>query len=89
MAEAQDALEESVKGEARNMPPSKLRCNLIVADLAKQFRREVCVLSPEPRPVEFLEREGVLQTARVLTTGPLSPKRFPSLSVEVSSIWPD
>jgi hypothetical protein len=54
-----------------------------VEDLAKQFRRQVCVLSPEPRTVEVPEREGVWQAARVLTTRPLSPMRSEPLRLGV------
>jgi hypothetical protein len=33
--------------------------------------------------------DGKLRTVQVLTQGQLSPQRFPGVSVEVSSIWPE
>jgi Uma2 family endonuclease len=51
---------------------------------------EVWVLSPEARTFEVLQLlDGKLRTVQVLTQGQLSPQRFPGVSVEVSSIWPE
>ena len=45
---------------------------------------------PESRSFEVLHlEEGKLRTVRVLSSGRLSPRRFPSVDVEGSSIWPD
>jgi len=51
---------------------------------------EVWVLSPEARTFEVLQLlDGKLRTVQVLTQGQLSPRRFPGVAVEVSSIWPE
>jgi len=51
---------------------------------------EVWVLSPEARTVEDLQLlDGKLRTAQVMAQGQLSPKLFPGVAVDVSSIWPD
>jgi Uma2 family endonuclease len=51
---------------------------------------EVWVRSPEARTFEVLQLlDGKLRTVQVLTQGQLSPQRFPGVSVEVSSIWPE
>jgi Uma2 family endonuclease len=51
---------------------------------------EVWVLSPEARTFEVLQLlDGKLRTVQVLTQGQLSPQRFPGVTVEVSSIWPE
>lgn len=51
---------------------------------------EVWVLSPEARTFEVLQLlDGKLRTVQVLTQGQLSTKRFPGVTVEVSSIWPE
>jgi Uma2 family endonuclease len=51
---------------------------------------EVWVLSPEARTFEVLHLlEGKLRTVQILTQGQLSPRRFPGVAVEVSSIWPE
>jgi len=36
-----------------------------------------------------LLKNGKLVTDRVVTQGPLSPKLFPGVAIDVSSIWPD
>jgi Uma2 family endonuclease len=51
---------------------------------------EVWVLSPEARTIEVLQLlDGKLRTAQVMVQGQLSPKVFPDVAVDVSSIWPD
>jgi Uma2 family endonuclease len=51
---------------------------------------EVWVLSPEARTVEIQQLEvGKLRRAHIATEGRLSPKLFPGVAIEVSSIWPD
>lgn len=51
---------------------------------------EVWVLSPEAHTFEVLQLlQGKLQTVQILTQGQLSPRRFPGVAVDVSSIWPE
>jgi len=51
---------------------------------------EVWVLSPEARTIEVLQLlDGKLRTAQVMVQGQLSPKLFPAVAIDVSSIWPD
>jgi Uma2 family endonuclease len=51
---------------------------------------EVWVVSPEARTVEVLYLENaLLRTSRILASGPLTPKLFPQVSVDIAKIWPD
>ena len=50
---------------------------------------EVWVLSPEARTVEILLLEsGQLATAAVVRNGQLKPVHFPTMAVDIASIWP-
>jgi len=51
---------------------------------------EVWVMSPEARTVEVLLLQSeVLRTVQVATEGQLTPARFPGVSINIKSIWPD
>ncbi len=51
---------------------------------------EVWVLSPEARTFEVLQLlQGKLRTVQVLAQGELVPQRFPDVTVNVSSVWPE
>lgn len=51
---------------------------------------ELWIISPEAQTIEVLLLEkSKLVTHTVVTQGQLSPRRFPGVAVEVSSIWPE
>ena len=51
---------------------------------------EVWVVSPEAQTVEILLlQDGRLATTSLLREGQLKPTRFPEVSIDVSSIWPE
>jgi Uma2 family endonuclease len=51
---------------------------------------EVWVVSPEAQTVEvLLLQNGRLTTTSLLREGQLKPTRFPEVSIDVSSIWPE
>ncbi|MBZ5593209.1 MAG: Uma2 family endonuclease [Acidobacteriia bacterium] len=51
---------------------------------------ELWIISPEAQTIEVVLLEnGKLVTQGVVTQGQISPRRFPGVAVEVSSIWPD
>ena len=51
---------------------------------------ELWIISPEAQTIEVLQlQEGTLRTKQVATEGQLSPRHFPRVAVDVSSIWPD
>jgi Uma2 family endonuclease len=51
---------------------------------------EVWLVSPEAATVEILYlQEGKLRSAAVLTEGILKPKHFPSVQIDIASIWPE
>ena len=51
---------------------------------------EMWIISPEAQTIEVILLENSKLIAHgVVTQGQLSPKSFPGVSVELSSIWPD
>jgi Uma2 family endonuclease len=62
-----------------------------LADYASLGVPEAWVLSPEARSVEVLYlEEGSLRQVQVLAMqGILTPKHFPSVKVDIASIWPE
>jgi Uma2 family endonuclease len=51
---------------------------------------EVWLVSPEACTVEVLAlEEGFLRSQSIAAQGALTPRLFPGVSVEISSIWPD
>jgi Uma2 family endonuclease len=50
---------------------------------------EVWVVSPEARTVEVLSlKDGRLSTTALLREGQLKPTQFPSVAIDIASIWP-
>ena len=50
---------------------------------------EVWVVSPEARTVEVLSlKDGLLSTTSLLREGQLKPAQFPSVAIDIASIWP-
>jgi Uma2 family endonuclease len=72
--------------------PANTRRNM--ADKMRDYESmgvpELWIISPEAQTIEVIHLEnGKPITHGVVTQGQLSPRRFPAVEVEVSSIWPD
>jgi Uma2 family endonuclease len=51
---------------------------------------EVWVVSPEGRTIEILYlEEGRLRRQAILAEGPLKPRLFPHVQIDIAGIWPD
>jgi Uma2 family endonuclease len=51
---------------------------------------ELWIISPEAKTIEVVLLENdKLVTHRVLTRGQLTPVRFPGVTVDISSVWPE
>jgi Uma2 family endonuclease len=61
-----------------------------LADYASIGVPEVWVVSPEGRTVEVLHLEdGRLRSTRIVADGTLSLRHFPSVHIDIATIWPD
>jgi Uma2 family endonuclease len=61
-----------------------------LADYASLGVPEVWVLAPDGMTVEVLYlEEGRLRRVQLLADGILTPKHFPSVHVDIASIWPE
>lgn len=70
--------------ESRREIESKLR------DYESIGTPEVWLISPEAATVEvLLLQDGKLRRSALLAEGQLKPKHFPSVSIDISEIWPD
>jgi Uma2 family endonuclease len=74
------------------LSPGNTRCEIErkLADYASIGVPEVWLISPEARTFEVLYLEdGILQSIRVAIQGGLTPRHFPTVKIDIATIWPD